>query len=241
MPIPFITFSPLTAGSASNFTCNYTLSPFPVEASATWTLNEVPISSHGRISTDGITLIFSKLTTVDSGSYKCTLNITSLTPHVIVNGDVTMTEVDISIPSKSLFYCVVLAFHYCVHYYYFAVPPPDVAVSLNRTGPLYAGTDLTISCTVTLDQSINNNETVSIHWSVEMGDRYTLINDLMKVSENSYSSSLTISPLTDQESETAYICTGTITSSNSNILSVSNSADVTLSVGGKCSLFLFMF
>ena len=104
MPNPFVTFSPLTAGTASNFTCNYTLSPFPVEASATWTLNEVPISGHERISTDGITLIFSKLTTVDSGSYKCTLNITSLTPHVIIDGDVTMTKLDISVPSRSLLY-----------------------------------------------------------------------------------------------------------------------------------------
>ena len=110
MPIPLITFSPLTAGSASNFTCNYTLSPFPVEASATWTLNEVPISDHERISTDGITLIFSKLTTADSGSYKCTLNITSLTPHVIVNRDIIMTELDISVPSRSLFYCVGCSF-----------------------------------------------------------------------------------------------------------------------------------
>ena len=116
-----------------------------------------------------------------------------------------------------------------------------MAVSLNHTGPLYAGTDLTISCTVTLDQSVNNNETVSIHWSVEMEDRYTLINDVMNVSETSYSSSLTIIPLTYQDNDTTYTCTGTITSRDSNVLSVSNSADITLSVGGKCFLSLFMF
>ena len=116
---------------------------------------------------------------------------------------------------------------------YFAVPPPDVAVSLNRTGPLYAGTDLTISCTVTLDQSVNNNETVSIHWNVEMGDHYILINDVKKVSENNYSSSLTISPLTDQDSD-SYICNGTVSSKDRNVLSASNVAVVTVSVEGKC-------
>ena len=108
-----------------------------------------------------------------------------------------------------------------------------MAVSLNHTGPLYAGTDLTISCTVTLDQSVNNNETVSIHWNVEMGDRYTLINDVMKGSEDSYSSILTISPLTDQDSGT-YICNGTVSSKDINVLSVSNITVVTVSVEGKC-------
>ena len=119
-----------------------------------------------------------------------------------------------------------------VHSYCFAVPPPDVAVSLSRTGPLYAGTDLTISCTVTLDQSVNNNETVSIHWNVEMGDHY-LISDVKEVSENNYSSSLTISPLTDQDSNT-YICDGTVSSKDRNVLSVSSIAVVTVSVEGKC-------
>ena len=115
-----------------------------------------------------------------------------------------------------------------------------MAVSLNRTGPLYAGTDLTISCTVTLDQSVNNSETVSIHWNVEMGDHYTLINDVMNVSENIYSSSLTISPLTDQDSDTTYTCTGTITSRDSNVLATSDSASMTLFVGGKCFLSVFL-
>ena len=122
----------------------------------------------------------------------------------------------------------------------FLVPPPDVAVSLNRTGPLYAGTDLTISCTVTLDQSVNNNETVSIHWNVEMGERFTIINDVMNVSENSYSI-LSISPLTYQDNETAYICNGTITSSVMSVMSSSSSADITLSVGGKFFSFFILY
>ena len=115
-----------------------------------------------------------------------------------------------------------------------------MAVSLNRTGPLYAGTDLTISCTVTLDQSVNNNETVSIHWNVEMGDRYTLINDVMNGSENSYSSSLIIGPLTDQDSNITYICTGRITSSAVSVKTVSNSDDITLSVRGKLFFSLYV-
>ena len=114
-----------------------------------------------------------------------------------------------------------------------------MAVSLNRTGPLYAGTDLTISCTVTLDQSVNNNETVSIHWNVEMGDYY-IINDVMKVSENNYSSSLTIGPLTNKDSD-SYICNGTVTSKDRNVLSVSNIALVTVSVGGKCFFLIFNY
>ena len=45
------------------------------------------------------------------------------------------------------------------------VLPPDVTVSLNVSGALFAGTGLTISCTVTLDASVNNNENVSTDWS----------------------------------------------------------------------------
>ena len=38
------------------------------------------------------------------------------------------------------------------------VPPPDVTVTLNSTPPLYAGTGLTLTCTVTLDPNVDNGE-----------------------------------------------------------------------------------
>ena len=67
-----------------------------------WTLNEVQVPTTGneRISTDEISLIFSPLTTSDSGVYTCTLNITSLTQYVAIIGGVTMAEMKINLQSK---------------------------------------------------------------------------------------------------------------------------------------------
>ena len=76
--------------------CNYTLN-VDSRATAVWTLNEVQVPTTGneRISTDEISLIFSPLTTSDSGEFACTLNIMSLMPYVTVIGGVAMTEIDV--------------------------------------------------------------------------------------------------------------------------------------------------
>ena len=82
----------------STFMCNYT-SNVDSRATAMWTLNKVPIpttsTGNERISTDEISLIFSPLTTSDSGEYSCTLNITSLMQYITVIGGVAMTEIDV--------------------------------------------------------------------------------------------------------------------------------------------------
>ena len=104
-PTQFITTStPLTAGDSGTLSCNYTglIPAVAVEVSATWTLNgsAVTSSGDGRISTDGLSLIFSPLTTADSGSYTCSLSLTSNTPHVtIVPGPQQSSEETIAILS----------------------------------------------------------------------------------------------------------------------------------------------
>ena len=76
--------------------CNYT-SNVDVRATAMWTLNEVPIPTTGneRISTQEVSLIFSPLTTSDSGVFSCTLNIMSLMQYVAIVAGVTMTKIDV--------------------------------------------------------------------------------------------------------------------------------------------------
>ena len=92
-----------------------------------------------------------------------------------------------------------------------AVPPPVVAVSLSQNGPLYAGTSLTTTCTVTLDSSVNNNELVYTDWTgvdhVPL-DRFSTT-PVIRVINGSYTSNLTISPLADQDDGTL-TCTGTV-------------------------------
>ena len=108
-----------------------------------------------------------------------------------------------------------------------AVPPPDVQVSL-RSGLLYVGTSLTLSCTVTIDSSVNNNESVTIEWIGTQGGRVSLDNT-SRASENTYERNLKISPLSMVDSG-AFTCTGTITGGSG---SVANTHNITIQVIGK--------
>ena len=109
--------TPLTAGESGTLSCDYSLSPaVDVKASATWRVNESRVdtsSGDGRISTDGLSLIFSPLTTADSGSYTCSLSLTSNTPHVtIVQGSQQSSEKAITVLSMSTqLYCFICLCH----------------------------------------------------------------------------------------------------------------------------------
>ena len=119
------------------------------------------------------------------------------------------------------------------------VPPPDVTVSLNRSGPLFAGTGLTISCIVSLDPSVNNNERVSTDWTgLEniSSERYT-ITPAMRASDNMYTGTLTLSPLADQDTGTIIICTGRVTGDTEK-QRASSSGDVYINVTGRSSIWV---
>ena len=110
---------------------------------------------------------------------------------------------------------------------------PDVVVSVSPTGSLYAGTNLTLTCTVTLDPYINN-ETVSIEWNGLQSipqDRYS-VTGASGGSGSNYTGTLIISPLTDQDDDGLYTCTGTVTGTSS-LLRGNNSNSVTITVMGK--------
>ena len=114
-PTPEITASvtgTVSAGAPLNLTCDYTLSPSvdsEVVTAMTWTVNSTEVATSedgGRISSDGVSLIFSPLTTSDTGRYTCTLTLTASpqTPHVTVQGPVMQSpEKIISVQSKILY------------------------------------------------------------------------------------------------------------------------------------------
>ena len=109
-----------------------------------------------------------------------------------------------------------------------------MSVSLRRSAPLFAGTGLTISCTVTLDSSVNNDETVSIHWSgldhIVPPKRYS-VTPAMRGSDGSYTGTLTISPLAEGDDGTLS-CTGIVTGGTES--QSANSTNIT--VAGKYSI-----
>ena len=87
-----------------------------------------------------------------------------------------------------------------------------MTVSLSRSGPLYTGTGLTITCTVTVDPSVNSGETVSTNW-IGVGnippERYNITPATSHSDSDTYSGSLTISPLAITDTGT-FTCTGTV-------------------------------
>ena len=108
-------------------------------------------------------------------------------------------------------------------------------VSLSHTAPLYAGTSLTLTCTVTLDPNVDSGESVMTKWSGPRGisgGRYS--ETAAGGSGSTYTGSLTISPLADQDDGT-YTCTGTVTG-GTNVQQATASGDVTITVMGKYSL-----
>ena len=120
----------------------------------------------------------------------------------------------------------------------FSVPQPGVDVTLSHTAPLYAGTGLTLTCTV--DANDGNGEKVKIRWSGLQDipeERYSVTGT--SGSSNTYTDSLTISPLADQDDGT-YTCTVIVTG-GSNVLQATASDDVSITVMGECTLcFLYM-
>ena len=94
----------------------------------------------------------------------------------------------------------------------------------------YDGTSLRLSCSVTLDPSVDSNEIISVSWSglshIQQ-ERYSVVHS---TTSRSHSSSLTVSPLADKDDGTI-TCTGTVTGRTS-AQSASSSDDIIINVKG---------
>ena len=107
-------------------------------------------------------------------------------------------------------------------------------VIFSHAAPLYAGTGLTLICIVTLDPNVDNGERVMTEWSGLQDipeERYSFTG--ASGSGRTYTDSLTISPLADQDDGT-YTCTVTVTGGR-NVQQATASDDVTITVMGECT------
>ena len=103
------------------------------------------------------------------------------------------------------------------------VPAPDVVVTISNTTPLYAGSSLTLTCTVTLDPNVDNDETVTMLWSDPSditGERFLVTN--ATGSGGVYTSILTFTFLVHEDKGT-YTCTGIVTGKNKQQVTASDS------------------
>ena len=110
-----------------------------------------------------------------------------------------------------------------------------MVVTATYVTPLYVGSSLTLTCTVTLDPNVDNNETVTTTWSSSNhigGERY-LVNNASN-SDRTYTSHLTINPIVQQDNGTYIICTGIVKGENEQ--QVTASANHTLFINRKTLL-----
>ena len=103
-PSVSVSTADIVAGDRVNLTCDYTLTPsVDVTVSVTWIVNDsgIDTSKDGHVtSNEGELIIFSPVTTSDTGRYRCTLSITS--PHtafIKLLGPVQSAEKEIIIQS----------------------------------------------------------------------------------------------------------------------------------------------
>ena len=106
---------------------------------------------------------------------------------------------------------------------------PDVDITLSRTAPLHTGGNLTLTCTVTLDPNVDTDVMVVTKWSGPgdiSGERYSTIP--ASGSGTTYTSSLTISHITDQD-DGIYTCTCNVTAtgrSNTQLATASDDTEI---------------
>ncbi len=80
---------------------------------------------------------------------------------------------------------------------YSIVPPFDVAISQDYTDPLYTGTNLTITCSITLDSLVNIPVIVNNQWTRNANGipEATITEDLVINTNLTYTATLEFFPL----------------------------------------------
>ena len=98
---------------------------------------------------------------------------------------------------------------------FFTVSQPTVSITPNRTGVLYAGTSLTLTCSIQLNPAVDTTVMVTRMWSgpgsqgVSNSSRVTVSN-LLKRSTFLYKTTIEFDPLSATDSGN-YECEATVT------------------------------
>ena len=108
------------------------------------------------------------------------------------------------------------------------VPVPHVVTTQSRTSPLYAGTSVTLTCTLTLHPNVDSGESVMMVWTVPSSLSRNQYSDTGRhTSGNIYTRNITISPLFIRHSG-RYVCTVTVIGRNINQATNTSTTDITV-------------
>ena len=124
--------------------------------------------------------------------------------------------------------------------FFFTVPQPTVNVTSNRTGVLYAGTPLTLTCSIQLNPAVDTTVMVTRTWSgpgsqVISNSSHVTVSDILKKSAFIYTTTIEFDPLSATDSGD-YECEATVTpdpQSQFVITSTMGSGTLTVIVHGK--------
>ena len=120
-----------------------------------------------------------------------------------------------------------------------SVPPPNVSVTLNTdVDEVYQGTELVLTCSVSVSTSVNTSFTVNITWSSDrsqdvLNGQYVIISN-QEGSGYLYSRKVTISPVNTSDSAKS-LCAATVlpTDTASVISSNTSKIEVIIKVKGR--------
>ena len=99
--------------------------------------------------------------------------------------------------------------------FFITVPQPTVSITSNRSGVLYAGTSLTLTCSIQLNPAVDTTVMVTRMWSgpwsqgVSNSSRLTVSN-LVERSALLYETTIQFGPLNTTDSGN-YVCEATVT------------------------------
>ena len=117
-----------------------------------------------------------------------------------------------------------------------SVPPPNVSVTPNTdVDEVYQGTELVLTCSVSVNTSVDTPFTLNISWSSvsSLNGQYVTISN-QEGSGHLYSRKITISPVNTSDSAN-YICSATVFPSDSTFIIVSEKSkdEVIIEVKGR--------
>ena len=81
-----------------------------VDREVSWMVNGSLVAKDERIRIDNFSLSLFPLKTADSGTYTCTLTLTTSKPYITVQGPKQSSAVKITVQSTSFSFCLILLF-----------------------------------------------------------------------------------------------------------------------------------
>ena len=119
------------------------------------------------------------------------------------------------------------------------VPPPTVAITREPTDTLYAGTTLTLTCSIELREQVDSPVSVTASWTgpggLALSNMRTNISEAVHVGGLMYESRAVISPLGNQTVDGGvYTCTAmvTVTGNGEYIREAMNNNTINITITG---------